>query len=107
MLRLRWFKKQLGQDSVDRAKIIFEHVFQEYESHTTSSAKKQPKSTASKSDIWMDDLLDAGSDSDGAATATKSELQRYIDFEGPKCAQDGSLRWWKVRSPMNVLQQHN
>ena len=105
--RLKWFQDKLGADSYNQARVIFDHVFQQYKadferasfvapSSPSRESLKEPQSGTSESsyleDIAMLDLSSGAND----AQLPQNEFEMYCILHANKSGVDDPLKWWKV-----------
>lgn len=111
MLRSDWFKRAYGQEKQAEVETIFKEDFIAYQikvdgdlsssSAVTLATDKSHLSQHSSSSNLLNSLFedsDVPEDDETPFGPVKDEVDRYFkDREGPECAIDASLLWWKVR----------
>lgn len=99
-MRLNWFRK-LGNFAYERAKTVFEHVFEQYEESTPAPTHVHIPSPEPREDD-VDFLMSLATVPDIPAEASglnvASEWERYVALGliMQRDVMDNPLVWWKV-----------
>jgi hypothetical protein len=102
-LRSEWFKRAYGQEKQAEVEKIFKEEFKMYQTKvnqdlpSTVTMDKPDFSQRSSSSLLNSLFEDVPEDDETPSGPVKDELDRYFkEKEGPECAIDASLPWWKV-----------
>ncbi|GJF00443.1 hypothetical protein PsYK624_167310 [Phanerochaete sordida] len=101
-LRIGWCNT-LGDDFAKKARVLFEHVYEEYSAATAPDPAAKPAPSKASDAAISGSFLDAICaipelpHTPAVETAEKSEIERYFAGEGKHIKPDGALilPWWR------------